>query len=284
MSESLSDLSRRSLVILAITVTMLSVAGCHLGRNKPPVPAAHTVYRSPNLTTGSIRRVLLMPVANQTRYIVAGDRFYDLLASEITSIRCFDAVRVSPYEAHMILPDTDVRNGRYSEKMLVKLRDIYNVDAIMFASLKDFQPYWPQRFSASMQLVSTSTGETVWSIDGVWDGRDENVSRMAQQSFTHSTAGRMSGDSELVLQSPEYMGKFVACQMASSLKKSWPPFEYALPDPSKGVTLTSHAQEIKASSTPGDADTSGETIGTPLPSSDQPLADSELPQPSPPAN
>ena len=180
------------------------------------------------------------------------------------------------------LAETDVRNGRYSERVLVKLRDIYNVDAIMFTSLKDMRPYWPQRFSASMQLVSTSTGETVWSIDGVWDGRDQNVSKMAQLSFRNSTAGKMSGDPELVLQSPEYMGKFVACQMASSLQESWPPFEYA-PDPSK-VVLTSHEQSSQEdSASEDDADAGGETIDTPMPSSDQADADPELPQP-PPAN
>jgi hypothetical protein len=139
-----------------------------------------------------------------------------------------------------------------------------------------------------MQLVSTSTGETVWSIDGVWDGRDENVSKMAQISFRNSTAGKMSGDAELVLQSPEYMGKFVACQMASSLKKSWPAFEYGLPDPSK-VVLTSHQQTSaaptnSAGADAGGADAGGETIGTPMPFADQAPGASELPQPSPPAN
>ena len=122
-------------------------------------PITNTAVRIMNMAMKKLHHVR----HNQTQYIVAGDRFYDLLASEITNIRCFDAVRVSPFEAHLIEPETDVRNGRYSEKALVKLRDIYNVDAIMFTSLKDFRPYWPPRFSATPApgLVSPVSRESM---------------------------------------------------------------------------------------------------------------------------
>jgi hypothetical protein len=257
--------THRGSIVVCVVISVFAVGGCHLRRPKPPVPAAHTVYQSPNLATGAIRRVLLLPVANQTNNLVAGDRFYELLASEITNIRCFDTVRVNLHEAHLIESETDVRNGRFAEETLVELRDIYNVDAIMFTSLKDFRAYWPPRFSASMQLVNASTGETVWSIDGVWDARDENVSKMAQRSFKASTAGRLTGDTELVLQSPEYMGKFVACQMASSLKQSWPPPEYAMPDPSRSVVLTSHDHDSADAAASRDSDSAAEMIQTPQP-------------------
>jgi hypothetical protein len=160
--------------------------------------------------------VALLPVDNQTSYLAAGGRFGALLAAELQSARIFELVRLAETDP-LLGCDGQIRNGRFAEPLLAALRSNYHVDGVLFASLKDVHPYWPPRFAASLHLVDTRSGEVMASVDGAWDAREDHVSYQARQFFRQLSLRESLTDDDLILQSPELMGKFVAHQLVAAL-------------------------------------------------------------------
>ena len=196
---------------------MLSAVGCRQPFRACPVPSAMTAHCSPNFAETPVRRVLLLPVDNQSSFPPAGEQFGMLLANELHSARLFELVQLDPADPALRSGEGHVRDGRFSESLVVKLRADYHVDGVLFATLADVHPYWPPRFAASLHLVSTQTGEVMASVDGAWDAQEEHISHQARQFFQQLSLRESLSDDDLILQSPELMGKFVAHQLVAAL-------------------------------------------------------------------
>lgn len=204
--------------LLAIWL-VLAVVGCRHTFRGSPVPSAMTAHCAPNFSAMPPRRVILLPVDNQTPYPAAAARFQSLLASELRSARLFELVTLDPCDPQVAPADCYVRDGRFPESLLALLRERYHVDGALFASLKELYPYWPPRFSAALWLADTRSGEVIASVDGAWDARDSHISYQARQYFQSLSLRESLTDDDLVLQSPELMGKFVAHELVSSLAR-----------------------------------------------------------------
>jgi hypothetical protein len=198
-------------------VLSVNLVGCHHANRPCALPPTMTAHCSPNLVANPVRRVALLPVDNQTEYPAAGSRFSAILASELYSARLFELVRLDACDPHLLPGDAQLRKGRFPEPLLAELRRDYHVDGVLFASLQELRPYWPPRFAASLHLADTRTAEMLASVEGAWDASDDHVTYQTRQFFRQTSFRESLGDEDLVLQSPELMGKFVARQLVSQL-------------------------------------------------------------------
>lgn len=204
-------------------VTALLVIGCRAGNAPRLLPSVYSAYRSPNLLVAKPRRVLLLPVTSTVYEAGYADHWYQLLATELKSIQQFEVVTASPLEPCVQQCLDQVHRGQFAEGALVAVRDRFRADAVLFVSIADFWPYWPPHMAVGVNLVETTKGETIVSVDGNWDAREQAVQELAQlYAHSLSTTETLS-NADIVLQSPEYFGKFVAHEVAAALCRLWQP-------------------------------------------------------------
>ncbi len=188
-------------------------------RSRPvvPLPVPFTAHRSPHLDQFPVRRVLMMPVANYCPFPAAGARVEEILAARLQASRLFELVRLSPRERSTLPLEIELRDGTYSETQLIELRERLRVDAVLFVTVSDLVPYWPQRIGCRGALVDTRSGEVVASFDGVWDGEDADVRRQAFAYFGQLSDAETLGDPEMMHQSATLWTRFVADQIVLAL-------------------------------------------------------------------
>ncbi|MCA9149455.1 MAG: hypothetical protein KDA92_09160 [Planctomycetales bacterium] len=193
---------------------LLQLVGCHANKLPIPVQPPYTVYRSPLLLTMAPRRVLLLPSCGEMDDEGYMEHWCRLFAVELRSVKLFEVVTPSLTDPCVVACVEASKRGTYSEATLAAVRLQYNVDAVMFVRMDDFFPYWPPRMAVTTNLVETYSGGVLSSIDGNWDGRDDRIQLLAKEFAQHMTVSQDFSDPDLVLNSPEYFGKFVAHQLA----------------------------------------------------------------------
>jgi len=224
------------LLMIGIACAVLGgVTGCQSTRTPQVVEPPYTVYRSPNLIYATPRRVLLMPVVSGKYDGGFGDHWYHLLAAELRSTKQFEVVTANGDAACVKQCLADAQRGLYAEQSLLDVRQAYRVDGVLFVRLDDFFPYWPPRMAVNANLVETTQGETIAALDGNWDARDDRIQLLTKDYAQHVVTANELGDPDLIAQSPEYFGKFVAHQIAIQL------CQMSRPDPPPPVTPISTA-------------------------------------------
>ncbi len=238
---------------LAVLKRLIPVVGCWLAAGcapkcvatTPPPPVCHR-YQAPGIDWSHIRRILLVPLENDSPYpqgtydvgeslaarLQLSGRFEIVLAGPDTRIACRDAVRL---------------NGRFDEGELIELAEAYNADAILFGSLTQYQPYTPPRVGLSLRLISPASGSLIASVDGLWDAREGSVADQARAYTAYVlNDGRSLNGCDLALESPAIFRRFACQQAAEALlyPVQLPPAEGTAVQPAGGADSGTPPQPI----------------------------------------
>jgi len=171
-----------------------------------------------------VGRVVLLPTEHHPSQSEAAERFRTALASELRATGLFEVV-APPVTEFGCWDSSNLTYGWVPTSILRELSLRYSADGVVFSSLRDYHPYSPPRIAATVHLVGTRDAATLVSVDGVWDARNEAVSKMTQEyagllSPTHETRRP-----DIVLHTPSYFEKFVAGQIAHAFASQWPQYE-----------------------------------------------------------
>jgi len=163
-----------------------------------------------------MRRVLLAPLANETRHPRASEQLRRNLAAELQAAGLFELV-LPPARELPALSQFVRKKGKYDEQMLVELRRRYNVDGLLVGTLTQYRPYRPLRIGLVLHLISIHDASPVASIDSIWDCRDRKVSEAALQYAEHELlVAKSDRQPELILDSPDFFQRFVSHQVAAA--------------------------------------------------------------------
>ena len=195
-------------------LVLYAIAGC-AHRSLPPPEPTFSSYRAPDLDFMGIRRVVVLPVENHTRYVDGADQFCANLANELRATGLFEVVQLPP--APYDCPTSTVLEGTFPEPLLVDLAQRFQADGVLFVTVTEYHPYFPPKLAATVHLVNTEEAVTVATVDGVWDGRDEALARTAQAYSCQLSPTYTIPRCDFVLHSPDLFQKFVAHQIAASL-------------------------------------------------------------------
>jgi len=179
-------------------------------------PPTYSSYRVPDFDSFGIRRVILLPAENQTRYLDAGEQFRAHFANELRAAGLFEVVEL-PMNSPSC-PSSVVRQGTFPEHMLVNLTRQFQADAVLFVSINDYHPYSPPKIGATVHLVSTGEAITLASVDGIWDANDEALASEAQGYYHQLSQINTLPRCELILHSPDLFQRFVARKIVFALR------------------------------------------------------------------
>lgn len=189
-------------------------------KKEPPLLAvtpAFQQYFATNIDWQSVRRVVLMPLANQTMYPVIMDDIGISLATEMQRVGHFDLVVADHVDPGARAQDV-FASGQFNELEVLRVAREYQADAVLFASVTQYHPYAPPRVGLSLLMVSPSEGIPIATLNGMWDAREINVATQAQAYFKQNLNWKRSLlGSERVIDSPDVFQRFVCHQIATAL-------------------------------------------------------------------
>jgi hypothetical protein len=199
-----------------LLVVCLGAAACaHL--SPPPPPPVISRYRAPGVDWASVRRVVVMPLDNQSDEPEAADDIRGVLAAELQAMGRFEVIMAAP-DCDPIEADPVHVSGRFREPELFAVALRYHADAVLIGSVTQYRPYTPPSVGLSLELVSAAEAVVVASLDGVWDSRDSGTAFLAREFYLHAlNPGHSLIDPEKILTSPTLYQKFVCRQAALAI-------------------------------------------------------------------
>lgn len=209
---------RRTAACLVLQTAALLI-GCAHEKQVASVPtiAPFQQYVAPNIDWSTVKRVVLMPLANQTAYPKAAEEMQTNLAAELQRAGRFDIVVATHEDAAARARDVFSR-GQFDELELLRVAREYQADAVLFGQMTQYHPYNPPRLGLSLLMISPGEGIVIASSDGLWDARETGTAALAKEVYSQSLSFPQSiVGSERVLDSPEMFQRFVSQQVATAL-------------------------------------------------------------------
>lgn len=171
--------SPRRGLLLSLAIVSLLAFGCakRCAPCAPPPTVCHQ-YQMRGFDWSGIRRILLVPLGNESIYPHATFEIQEALAARLQCAGRFEVVLARPDTP--ACRDAVRASGRFDEAELIALADQHNADAIVFGTITQYQPYAPPRVGLSLRLISPGDGVLIASVDGLWDARDQAVAEQAR--------------------------------------------------------------------------------------------------------
>ena len=201
-----------------VLVLLTAGAGCCLLTPAPPMPPAVREYRAREFQWNAVGRVLVLPLANETKFHHAAEEVRTALVAELQALGRFEVVP-APCDGPVGILVSQVRvAGRFNETALIELARMFRADVILMGTMTQYSPYPPPRLGLAIQAVSPFDALVVASVDGLWDTASKPTADLARAFYRMAHAPRQPATaSALVFDSPRLFQRFVAAQAARAL-------------------------------------------------------------------
>ena len=211
---------RNGALALLLVLLLVVSPGCAHRRVKTVAmvdPAPYQQFVAPNFDWSTVKRVLVMPLANQTAYARASTELQANLAAELQRAGRFDVVVATQEDAGARAREV-FSKGTFDELELLRLAREYDAQAVLFGQVTQYHPYAPPRVGLSLVMISPAEGVAIASADGLWDARELTTARQAHAYLQQKLSWRQGLlGIDRALESPDVYQRFVCQQIATSL-------------------------------------------------------------------
>lgn len=199
---------RAALLVLCVLV------GCAGPREVPRLGSARIVS---DFQTYSLRRVGLLPPRGVPIDADQGAELTAALFAEFSAHTGYEVVSLDDHDLEAVPELEPYRSGKYRPGTILEVARRYRLDALWIPTVTDLQTHPPQRLGLSIDLVSTETGQAIWTASLQLDAARESV-REGMRIWAEREVGDVSDTTwELTLISPRRFARFAAYQIATLL-------------------------------------------------------------------
>jgi curli biogenesis system outer membrane secretion channel CsgG len=152
-------------VFISILALLLFAAGCSSPRH----------FTAESLELDYVKRIVVLPFENNTETKFAGQRFRDIVTTEILSAGLFEVVERG--EAQRFLREEVVSKEQeiIDQATALRLGEELKVEAYLAGSVNDFSELKNGSYSypvvaATLRLVDVKTGQIIWQAGGSESG------------------------------------------------------------------------------------------------------------------
>lgn len=104
-------------------------------------------------------------------------------------------------------------------KQLLAMRDALKCNGLLVGTVTQYQPYPRMVVGLRLKLLDLTDGTLLWGLEQVWDTADADVDQRARRYARRELrSGSGPVQDEMVLKSPLRFGKFIAYEVAETLK------------------------------------------------------------------
>lgn len=180
------------------------------------------IYRAVQKLPPDFRRVAVLPMTTHGEDLTDSahlDQVQRILEEELRKTRRFETLSVTRNELSRWIGRHKVSASEpLPADFLARIRTNLVADGVMFVRVHSLRVYPPVSIGVDARLVTTSTGQTLWSADETFDAGDADVARAARDYFrAHHTGPAELGDPQADLRSPARFTRYAAQAVSETL-------------------------------------------------------------------
>jgi TolB-like protein len=188
---------------------LLCALGCTT--HQPPEKRPVNAYLADPRDLASVRRVMVLPFAEESGVTAETDRLRDAYLAELQKLRRFEIVPLPASAQECALLNHSARVGELSTEAVVHLCDRYYLDGVLIGSVTAWRAYMPQQLGMRTELVSVHSGAIVWAVDALYDAADRSTISDLRHYYEHMEADDNSLHGwEINLIAPSWFARYVA--------------------------------------------------------------------------
>lgn len=210
--------------LLTAALLGLFAAGCETP--KPVLPEAgprfnpSNTYKAVQKLPPDFRRVAVMPFSmdvESLRSQVPG--LQAVFQEELRKTVRFETVTITSADLRQWTGRSSLSaSDALPADMLGRIKTNTLADGILFVRIHTYRPFPPVAVGWDARLVTSTTGQTLWSLDEVFDSGDAEVARTARDFFrAHHTGPTELGDPQADLRSPNRFARYSAAAVVHTL-------------------------------------------------------------------
>ena len=206
--------------------TVISINGCTMSDMAGTVQSKFftkefnsiSYHKSEEYENTSVQRVLLLPFTIETNRDKVVDEVTEAFFIELQKSARFDII--IPHEFQDILSQQkDIwTRGLIRAETVVEAKKRYKVDAIIFGTITQYQPYEPPVLGIKIGMFSAKSGNIMWNADAIFDSSQASVIKLLKAYHKEKYQRKQSlYDWNLILLSMKRYAQFVAYHMVATL-------------------------------------------------------------------
>jgi len=206
--------------------TIISITGC-LVSDMPGI-VQETFYtkkfdtinyhKSEEYSNARLHRVLLLPFTIESQRDKVVDVLTDAFYIELQKSAKFDIVVPQGFQ-DILSEQKDIWNrGLIRPETIVEAKKRYKVDAIIFGTITQYQPYEPPILGIKIGMFSTISGNIMWSSDAIFDSSEASVIKLVKSYYKSNYQRKQSLYGwKIILLSMKRYAQFAAHYMVDTL-------------------------------------------------------------------
>ena|SRR3990167_336506 len=217
---------RTTTTIILFFLTAISIKGCIMSDMAGTVQStlftkkfdSISYHKSEEYNNTSVQRVLLLPLTIESRRDKVVDDVTEAFFIELQKSAKFDIVEAQGFQ-DILSQQKDVwTRGLIRAETVVEAKKRYKVDAIIFGTITQYQPYEPPVLGIKIGMFSAMSGNIMWSADAVFDSSQASVIKLLKSYHKKQYQKKQSlYDWNLILLSMKRYAQFVAYHMVATL-------------------------------------------------------------------
>ncbi|MHC4264651.1 MAG: hypothetical protein ACYSUK_01815 [Planctomycetota bacterium] len=209
-------MNKKTALIIVCWLTVLS--GCVIYTEQEPLTQFY--YQNPNKDLSTIGKVALVELANNSSYPTINSSITKALYQALQKKQFFSlSVIQEDHPGWHILQQKN--NTSYTYKQISEIKKSLKCDAIIFGNVTEYHPYPHMTMGLCLKMIDLKDGQLIWAVEEVWDTSDKKTEYRIDRYFnTNTRSGLMPLHKELMAVSPIKFQKFVAYEIAETLKNN----------------------------------------------------------------
>ncbi len=175
-------------------------------------------HRSEEYLNTKLRRVLLLPFTVESQRDKVVDEVTEAFYIELQKSAKFEIIVPQGFQ-DILSQQNDIWNrGLIRSETIEEAKRRYKVDAIMFGTITQYQPYEPPSLGIKIGMFSTVSGNIMWSSDALFDSSEASVIKLVKTYYKEHYKRRQSlYEWKIILLSTKRYAQFVAYHMVDTL-------------------------------------------------------------------
>lgn len=175
-------------------------------------------HQSEEYSNTGLHRVLLLPFTIESQRDKVVDEVTEAFYIELQKSAKFDIVVPQGFQDILSQQKDIWTRGLIRPETIVEAKKRYKVEAIIFGTITQYQPYEPPVLGIKIGMFSATSGNIMWSSDAVFDSSEASVIKLVKSYYKNHYQRKQSlYDWKIVLLSMKRYAQFAAHYMVGTL-------------------------------------------------------------------
>ncbi len=175
-------------------------------------------HKSDEYLNSKLHRVLLLPFTFESQRDKVVDEVTEAFYVELQKSAKFEIIVPQGFQ-DILSQQSDIWNrGLIRAETIKEAKKRYKVDAIIFATITQYQPYEPPVLGIKIGMFSAISGNIMWSADAIFDSSEASVIKLVKTYYKEHYQRKQSlYDWKIILLSMKRYAQFAAHYMVNTL-------------------------------------------------------------------